>query len=288
MHVPDYWCCLSFWHASERQRERENWELPRPEAGVETDLEIAQGNCGANHNWCIRNCLERPKKVVSRDWCHMSFGIIAESMLTGYSENPLQSLRHLRSRVVTWCLKKTPASHPEASFQDDINNNNHNIYPGSPLTLVVFIGVLQSWNNIIVGIELSLNQSPLIDCRIELSLKPPLINGHPLESVWKWVDFFCSRCLFCFVRGDNYINVFSVLLLAMEELCSKQDDILTTKDAKIKELKRRLVHQKQIHQQQLSDLDIHRQQEQYINYNTQKTQEKSTTKRTRQKRVSFR
>ena len=75
----------------------------------------------------------------------------------------------------------------------------------------------------------------------------------------------------------------------MEELCSKQDDILTTKDSKIKELKRRLVHQKQIHQQQLSDLDIHRQQEQYINYySTQKTQEKSTTKRTRQKRVSFR
>ena len=74
----------------------------------------------------------------------------------------------------------------------------------------------------------------------------------------------------------------------MEVLCSKQDDILTTKDAKIKELKRRLVHQKQIHQQQLSDLDIHRQQEQYINHNTQKTQEKSTTKRTRQKRVSFR
>ena len=90
------------------------------------------------------------------------------------------------------------------------------------------------------------------------------------------------------MRGDNYINIFFVLLLAMEELCSKQDDILSTKDAKIKELKRRLVHQKQIHQQQLSDLDIHRQQEQYINYNTQKTQEKSATKRTRQKRVSFR
>jgi len=73
---------------------------------------------------------------------------------------------------------------------------------------------------------------------------------------------------------------------AMEELCSKQDDILTTKDAKIKELKQRLVRQKQIHQQQLSDLDIHRQQEQYINYNTQKTHE--NTKRTRQKRVTFR
>lgn len=72
----------------------------------------------------------------------------------------------------------------------------------------------------------------------------------------------------------------------MEDLCSKQDDILTTKDAKIKELKLRLVRQKQMHQQQLSDLDIHRQQEQYINHSTQKSQE--NTKRTRQKRVSFR
>lgn len=77
-----------------------------------------------------------------------------------------------------------------------------------------------------------------------------------------------------------------VLVLAMEELCSKQDDILTTKDAKIKELKLRLVRQKQMHQQQISDLDIHRQQEQYINNSTQKPQE--STKRTHQKRVSFR
>ena len=76
------------------------------------------------------------------------------------------------------------------------------------------------------------------------------------------------------------------LNLAMEELCTKQDDILTTKDAKIKELKLRLLRQKQFHQQQLSDLDIHRQQEQYINYTTQKSQE--SNKKTRQKRVSFR
>lgn len=73
---------------------------------------------------------------------------------------------------------------------------------------------------------------------------------------------------------------------AMEELCTKQDDVLTTKDAKIKELKLRLLRQKQFHQQQLSDLDIHRQQEQYINYTTQKSQE--SNKKTRQKRVSFR
>lgn len=72
----------------------------------------------------------------------------------------------------------------------------------------------------------------------------------------------------------------------MEELCTKQDDILTTKDEKIKELKLRLLRQKQFHQQQLSDLDIHRQQEQYINYTTQKSQENN--KKTRQKRVSFR
>ena len=49
--MSDYWCCLSIWHPSERQRERENWELPRPEAGVETDLEIAHSNYCANYDW---------------------------------------------------------------------------------------------------------------------------------------------------------------------------------------------------------------------------------------------
>ena len=55
---------------------------------------IAQSNCGAS--------LERYRKVVSRDWCgHMLFGIIAESVLTGYSQNLSQSLGHLRPQVVT-------------------------------------------------------------------------------------------------------------------------------------------------------------------------------------------
>ena len=75
--MPDYWCWLSVWHPRETQIERENWEIPRPETGVETDLELAQSNCGANHNWCISNCLERYRQVVNGDWCHMSFGIIA-------------------------------------------------------------------------------------------------------------------------------------------------------------------------------------------------------------------
>ena len=115
-----------------RERERENWELPSPEAGVETDLEIAQSNFGANHNWCIRNCLERYRKMVRSNWCHMSFGIIVESILTGCSKNSSQSLRHLRLQAVIWCLRKTPASHPEAVFNedddddDDDNNNNNN------------------------------------------------------------------------------------------------------------------------------------------------------------------
>ena len=68
--------------------------------------------------WCLsslllHDCLERYRKVVGRDWCHMSFGITAEGMLTGYSQNPSQSLLHLRSRAVAWCLLKTRASHPE-------------------------------------------------------------------------------------------------------------------------------------------------------------------------------
>ena len=45
------------------------------------DLEIAQSNCGASHNWRIRNYLERHRKVVSGEWCHMPFRIIAESAL---------------------------------------------------------------------------------------------------------------------------------------------------------------------------------------------------------------
>ena len=32
------------------------------------------------------------RKVVSNDWCHMSFGIIADSVFTGYSQNPSQSI----------------------------------------------------------------------------------------------------------------------------------------------------------------------------------------------------
>ena len=112
-------------------RERENWELPSPEAGVETDLEIAQSNFGANHNWCIRNCLERYRKMVRSDWCHMSFGIIVESILTGCSKNSSQSLGHLRLQAVIWCLRKTPASHPEAVFneeeeEEEKDNNNNN------------------------------------------------------------------------------------------------------------------------------------------------------------------
>ena len=54
---------------------------------LEMDLEIIQSNCGANHNWCIRSCFEIYRKVVTRDWCHMLFGIIAESIHSndGYS-----------------------------------------------------------------------------------------------------------------------------------------------------------------------------------------------------------
>ena len=49
---------------------------------------------------------------------------------------------------------------------------------------------------IILRTELSLNQSPdIINCRIELSLKPPLISGHPLESVRKWFYFFLLMLL---------------------------------------------------------------------------------------------
>ena len=72
----------------------------------------------------------------------------------------------------------------------------------------------------------------------------------------------------------------------MEEICSKQDDFLSSKDAKIKDLKKRLVLQKQTHKQQLSELEIQRQQERYIAQNTQKSRE--TSRKPKQRRVTFR
>ena len=41
---------------------------------------VSQSNCGASHKRCIMDCSERHWKVVSGDWCYMSFRIIAESV----------------------------------------------------------------------------------------------------------------------------------------------------------------------------------------------------------------
>ena len=81
------------------EREIENYQDLKRE--LKWIWKLSRVICGASHNWCIRNCLERYRKVVSRDWCHMSFGIIAKSVLTGYSPNPSQRLGDLRSRAVT-------------------------------------------------------------------------------------------------------------------------------------------------------------------------------------------
>ena len=81
------------------EREIENYQDLKRE--LKRIWKLSRVIFGANHNWCIRNCLERYRKVVSRVWCHMSFGIIAKSVLTGYSPNPSQRLGDLRSRAVT-------------------------------------------------------------------------------------------------------------------------------------------------------------------------------------------
>ncbi|XP_031561269.1 spermatogenesis-associated protein 24-like [Actinia tenebrosa] len=72
----------------------------------------------------------------------------------------------------------------------------------------------------------------------------------------------------------------------MEMICSKQDDVLSSKDAQIKDLKQRLAKQKQNHKQCLSEMEIQRQQERYIIMNTHKTKDSSNN--TRQRRVTFR
>ena len=96
---------MSIWHPGEdKEKEKiENYE----------DLKWTwngSGNWqGIVVNWC-RNCLERHRKVVSRDWCHMSFRVFAENVLTGYSQNPSQSLGHLKSRAVRDLLFKEDSS----------------------------------------------------------------------------------------------------------------------------------------------------------------------------------
>ena len=69
-----------------------------------------------SHNWCIRNRLERHKKVVTRDRCHMSFRIIAESVLTGYCQNPLQSLSRTPTVTGGDLMFKEDSSKPYRCF----------------------------------------------------------------------------------------------------------------------------------------------------------------------------
>ncbi|XP_001639746.2 spermatogenesis-associated protein 24 [Nematostella vectensis] len=71
----------------------------------------------------------------------------------------------------------------------------------------------------------------------------------------------------------------------MEVICHKQDDVLTAKESKIKDLKMRLAKQKENHKKQLSDLEIQREQERYIVLNTLA---KDENKVKRKKRVTFR
>jgi hypothetical protein len=93
----------------------------------------------------------------------------------------------------------------------------------------------------------------------------------------------------------NYLpifqDLFSIVLLyfyfsEMEVICSKQDDVLSSKDKQIKDLKQRLANQKQNHKQRLSELEIQRQQERYIVMNTQLP--KDGSKKTKPRRVTFR
>ena len=65
------WLLMLFVHLTLEWKTKRKRTLRTTKTGVETNLEIAQCNCGASHNWCIRNCLERHRKVVSRDWRHI-------------------------------------------------------------------------------------------------------------------------------------------------------------------------------------------------------------------------
>ena len=124
--MTDYWCCLSIWHSSERQSERERWELPRRELKPISRLRsvtvvpVITGALGT-----VSKDIE---KWLAETGVTCSLEALQTACLLG-TARILRTLRHLRSWEVTWCLRKTPASHSEDVFNNNnnnINNNNNN------------------------------------------------------------------------------------------------------------------------------------------------------------------
>ena len=80
------------------------------------DLEIAQSNCSASYNWCIRNRLERHRKVVTKDWRHMQIRSIAESTLILGTAKILRSLSRTPTVTGGDLMFKEDSSKPYRCF----------------------------------------------------------------------------------------------------------------------------------------------------------------------------
>lgn len=63
-----------------------------------------------------------------------------------------------------------------------------------------------------------------------------------------------------------------MLWLEIEKVCEQQDDVILLKETKIKDLCTKLKEQKKVHQHQLTDQEIHLQQERYLAQHLYKSQ----------------
>ena len=64
-----------------------------------------------------------------------------------------------------------------------------------------------------------------------------------------------------------FFSIFSFFFAEIEKVCDEQDNAILLKDTTIKDLKTRLQQQKKAHQHQITDQEIHLQQERYLAQN---------------------
>ena len=111
-----------------------NWEVPRPEVRVETDLD----NC--TYQLLIEKLIIGVLGTVSKDieewFAEIGVTCCLESLHRACLLGTARILRKVsdtykgHGQPVAWCLRKTPASHWKAVFNnynnDNKNNNNNN------------------------------------------------------------------------------------------------------------------------------------------------------------------
>ena len=84
----------------------------------------------------------------------------------------------------------------------------------------------------------------------------------------------------------KYVFISCFIFTEIEKVCDEQDNVILLKDTAIKDLKTRLQQQKKTHQHQITDQEIHLQQERYLaqNYFTGDSASNTTIKNSKKKK----